>query len=693
MSDRLLRLEVLHEIAMSIGSCLDTTQMLKACLPRFLRSLACQAASVLEIESEIRPLMTLPRNADIGLVSAGLALALQDERPLPVIERRGAHIHLWRLPGFGMLLLARHEPFDEAMVQGIGTLAERLATALLACRDHQRLASERDLAEITLRSIGDGVITTDRMGRITRLNAVAEQLTGWTMDEACGRPLAEAFRIVDAFTRQPLENPVEKLLREGDICGLTVPTLLLARDGREFAIEDSAAPIMDPSGALLGAVLVFRDVTDKRRMAEELDWQARHDYLTGLYNRREFERRLSHLIHSAGNDPQSHAMIYIDLDQFKIVNDTCGHAAGDQLLKEIAHLLRAQVRSLDVLSRVGGDEFAILLESCSVERAGEIAHGIIRSIDGLRFPWQGRTFRISASAGIAQIAAGMSQQQVMIAADAACYLAKEQGRNRVQIHDARDADVSARDGDMQWVTRIDEALERDRFRLYFQRIQPLHDGAEPGLIEILVRYLDEDGTLVTPGRFLPAAERFGLMPKLDRWVLRRSLQAWAQLARSGWNEARWTINLSGASMGDAAFRAYACDEIAQARMPEGSLVFEITETAAIGNLHCATEFIHDLKRLGCRCALDDFGAGFSSFAYLQNLPVDYLKIDGAFVRGIVQNARDRAIVKSISRIGRAYGLRVIAEHVENAETLAMLSSLRLDYAQGYYLHKPEALLE
>ncbi len=555
------------------------------------------------------------------------------------------------------------------------------------------LFRQKELAEVTLYSIGDAVITTDADARVEYLNPMAEEMTGWGSEEARGRPLKEVFRIVDGHTRQPAVNPVDECLREGHVVGLANNTTLIRRDGTEVLVDDSAAPIRDRDGHVVGAVMVFYDVTQQHNTPHLLSHQATHDALTGLINRREFERRLAELAGSARNLQQQHALCYIDLDQFKIVNDTCGHAVGDNLLRQLTHLLKQRVRGSDTLARLGGDEFGVLLASCPLERALGIAEELRRVITDSRFAWQGRSFVLGASLGVVPITTeSVSPAELLSEADSACYVAKEKGRNRVQVYTPGDVELARRHGEMQWVSRINEALAADRLVLHCQPIAPLVDGRRR-FCEILVRMLDEQGELVPPMAFIPAAERYNLMPAIDRWVIRH---AFGILGRCEHNKrdpncAVYNINLSGASLSDDGFAEYVLEQLDESRVPAASVCFEITETAAIANLRQAVDFIGRVKAKGCRFALDDFGSGLSSFVYLKNLEVDFIKIDGGFVKNMVADPMDHAMVQSINHIGHVLGIQTIAEFVENDAILARLRELGVDYAQGYAIARPGPL--
>lgn len=550
----------------------------------------------------------------------------------------------------------------------------------------QSLFAEKERAQVTLASIGDAVITTDVGGRIQFLNGIAEELTGWTNADAAGQPLDRVFRIINEVSRETIDNPVQIVLHSGSIVGLANHTVLIRRDGAELNIEDSAAPIRDRDGQIIGVVLVFHDVTKAHEMAKQMGWAATHDALTGLYNRSEFERRLKHLIEQTV-DGRHHALLYIDLDQFKVVNDTCGHAAGDQMLCQIAALMLNCMRESDILARLGGDEFGVLLGNCPGDKGRQIAETILESVRNFRFSWDDKTFLVGASIGLVAIAGqDLDGTKLLAAADTACYAAKDEGRNRIQVFNAADSETIRRSGEMNWVAHINRAFDNSRFRLHWQAIEPLQRTVTDRRHgEILLRMVDDEGSLVPPAAFLPAAERYNLMPRIDRWVVQQSLR-W--LVDHPESNQRASINLSGQSLGDEQLLGFVLDHLQHTGIDTSRVCFEITETAAIANLTKAVRFIGALRKRGCLFSLDDFGSGLSSFGYLKNLPVDYLKIDGGFVRNITRNPVDRAMVAAINNIGHVMGLETIAEFVEDDEIKALLRAQGVDFGQGYGIARP-----
>ncbi len=554
------------------------------------------------------------------------------------------------------------------------------------------LAEKHELLRVTLQSIGDAVITTDAQSRVTWLNPAAERMTGWLSAEALRRPLAQVFHIVNEQTREPAENPVATCLQQGKMAGLAHHTVLISRHGDEFGIEDSAAPICNPAGEILGVVLVFHDVTEQRRLSGEMSYRATHDALTGLVNRAEFETRLRRTLDKAHEERSEHALLYIDLDQFKLVNDACGHSVGDQLLQQVAKLLRDSVRARDTLARMGGDEFAVILEHCTADQAQRVSQQICDRMEVFRFLHDERRFRIGTSIGLVPLDnRWASTAAALQAADISCYAAKEAGRNRVHVWFDTDQAMRTRHGEMQWATRLEQALDENRFVLYAQKIEPLGAGPTGWHAEVLVRLRDTDGSLIPPGAFLPAAERFHMATRIDRWVLRhavRQVQALPDLAALD----TLCINLSGQSVGDRAFHRHALDALADAG-PEvcRRICLEITETAAVTNLADAAVFIEQARALGIRIALDDFGAGASSFGYLKTLKVDLIKIDGSFIRNLIDDPLDDAAVRCFVDVARVVGVRTVAEFVDRPEVLQRVREIGIDYAQGFLLHKPEAI--
>lgn len=554
-----------------------------------------------------------------------------------------------------------------------------------------RLQESEALLSTTLRSIGDAVLTTDAEGRITWINPVAEMLTGWKSDDARGRTASEVLHLEIEGQPGPAPCPVQTCLREGRKVGLASNTVLIARDGGRHVIEDSAAPLREVDGRVLGAVMVFRDVTEKHQLTKEMSFRATHDALTGLVNRMEFEKQLGMALDRIKAGGKSGILMFLDLDHFKMVNDACGHAAGDRLLVQIASIFRNEVRSGDVVGRFGGDEFAILLNECPLEHGRRISQKIVEAIDRYRFVTEdGKRFRVGVSIGLVPVHNQWSSiPQLLQSVDAACYAAKAEGRNRVVVDDGQLGGAPA-NRTLRWGPLIEQALDENLFELHAQRVMPLAGGASSEVrCEVLLRLKTADKILQAPGTFMPAAERYQLASRIDRWVLRSVIDALKNQPLAV--AARVAINLSGQSAGDRAFHRYALDTIQASGLPPERFCIEITETAVVANLADAARFIDDLHGLGIQVALDDFGAGSASFAYLKSLKVDVLKIDGQFVRGLLEGALEDVAIRSFINAARVLKLRTVAEHVESEAVAARLTQLGVDFGQGYFFHRPEPL--
>jgi len=564
-----------------------------------------------------------------------LAQAIITGRPVPAREL------VWHMPGAA----PRYFRVGATPVQADGD-DRRLAVAVANDIDdlkrvQESLRAEKERAEVTLRAISSGVITTGLDGRIDSLNTAAERLTGWSQQQACGLPLAQVLQLERepaepdaAPDRAPDADPVLRCMREGRQVTSDAPAVLRSRNGNRHAIEYAATPLQLPDNRTGGAVLVLNDVTESRGLLKNLSYQASHDVLTGLVNRREFGVRLQRALDRTGQPGASNsALLYLDLDQFKIVNDTCGHGAGDDLLRQLSVAYGAHVRERDTLARIGGDEFALIVEHCTVEEAKVVANKLLETTRNFRYICNNQVFRLGVSIGLMPLDGGTTtMEEALRQADHACYVAKESGRNRVFLQQRGGAEIAQRRNDMYWVKRLGDAFRNDALQLYHQPIRALGGAGNGGLhYEILLRMKDGGAAPVGPTSFLPAAERYDIMQEVDRWVLDRSL-AWLESQPGHVDRLELcTINLSQRALADPGFQQYAVARIQQVRVPTHKLCFEITETGAFANLQSTLSFVLALQRLGCRFALDDFGTGMASFAYLKQLPVDYVKIDGSFI--------------------------------------------------------------
>ncbi|WP_455204442.1 EAL domain-containing protein, partial [Kaarinaea lacus] len=554
------------------------------------------------------------------------------------------------------------------------------------------LAQAKDQAEVTLHALGEAVITIDAKGKVVYLNPAAECLTGWSGKQAKGQPLSTIYHLKDEFSQKPVVHPAVDFTIHGQVSCMKQHNILCNRDSQEFTVTDVASPLYSKDGRHFGTVLVCRDVTQERLLANQLSWQAAHDGLTALVNRREFEIILDRLINDVRVNDKTHALLYMDLDQFKLINDTCGHVAGDELLKQLAQILKTKIRESDTLARLGGDEFGLLLEGCHLQQAEKIALQLLDTVQEFRFVWQDKTFTLGMSIGIAPIDEHSKDLVTTLsAADAACFIAKDKGRNRLWLHHSEDEDVVQQHGEMQWAARINEALDNERFVLYVQHVNPIKNDHDGIYHEFLLRLKEINGRLVAPMAFIPAAERYGIMTSIDRWVV-KNVFSWLHENQSSFPATDiFSINISGQSLTNDQFLNYCIEEYQKASINPQQLCLEITETAAIANWRHASRFLSALKELGFKIALDDFGSGMSSFAYLKNLTLDYVKIDGSFVKDMAEDQLDRTLVAAINQIGQVMGLKTIAEFVDNPHTLELLQQIGVDYAQGFGIHKPEPL--
>lgn len=580
----------------------------------------------------------------------------------------------------------------EQLQQTNQSLQDRIAERQLV---ETELFEEKERIQTTLSSIGDAVITSGTDGVINYINPATENLLGITADYIIGKQLEEVVDIVDEYTRKTVESPIEICLLGGKEVNHDEHHVLICQDGREVFIEEVVTPIRSKNREIIGVILVLHNVTQSREFAKKISYQASHDELTNLINRREFEKMLKIALQSARLEEVEHILLYLDLDQFKVVNDTCGHVAGDELLKQLTARLNEKKRKNDTLARLGGDEFGMLLERCPYDQALQVANHIRETIQDFRFVWEDKSFAISVSIGLVAINKhSESIKNILSMVDAACYAAKDSGRNRIHTYHAGDNAFHRQQGEMQWVSKLTKAMEEDRMELYCQEIITTTQEPSQGSgshYEILVRMRGDGGVIIPPGAFLPAAERYNLITTLDRWVV-KTIFAWlSEHAYYVDHVNMCSINLSGHSMGDENFLEFIHTQLDKLEFPAGRICFEITETEAIANLTTAVHFIDSIKSRGCLFALDDFGSGFSSYAYLKNLPVDFLKIDGVFIKDLADDPVSYAMVESINQIGHVMGKKTIAEFVETSQVLDILKELGVDYAQGFGISRPVPL--
>jgi diguanylate cyclase (GGDEF)-like protein/PAS domain S-box-containing protein len=555
-------------------------------------------------------------------------------------------------------------------------------------------SQDRSRALATLDSIGEGVITTDARGRIDYMNQGAETLTGLSGAAAAGKLLSDVVTLVDEGSRKALGDPVRQSLATGARVTLGRRALLLSKQGsNEFSIELSAAPIRAANQEITGAVIIMHDVTEMSGIARQMSYQASHDALTGLVNRREFERRLQEALEVAHGGRTSHVLCYLDLDRFKAVNDTCGHLAGDNMLREIATLLKDQVRDSDTVGRLGGDEFGLLLVGCPLEKARQIAEDVNHAINDYRFVWKDKIFGVGVSIGLIEIGQESGTlDDVMSAADSACYIAKKQGTMHVHVYSSRDEAAARHRGEIQWLQKLQIALRDNRFELYVQPIVATAEGPCTGpALEVFVRMMDGDAAAVAPSQFLKTAERYRLMPLVDRWVVQTALAA---IGRGGLKvpEGRSiAINIAGQTLGDTQFLEFVVDCFDRTGVAPSQICFEVTENSVVSNLDYARRFIGVLHGMGCKFALDNFGSGLGSFSNLKTLAMDYLKIDGSFMRNIARDTVNQAMVTAMIKLARTLNFKTIAEHVEDQASLEAARKMGIDFIQGYIIGRPQPM--
>ncbi len=556
------------------------------------------------------------------------------------------------------------------------------------------LSRSKRQAQYTLESISEGVITTDNNGHIDYMNRAAETLTGTNRDDASGHRIGELFTLVDDTDRRPLGDPVERCLAMRRRVNMGRRAVMVSLDGEhEHSVEITASPILGPGSSISGTVVVFHDVGEIRGLTRQMSYQATHDALTGLINRHEFERRLDEAMDTAHAEEAVHMLFYMDLDRFKAVNDSCGHLAGDNMLREVAKLIKDQVRDSDFVGRLGGDEFGALLIGCPIDKARQIAADICNAIADYRFVWKDKIFNIGISVGLVEIShVSGSLQDVMSAADSACYVAKQQGRGKVHVYSARDEAIARERGDIQWLRELQTALHEDKFELAVQPILAMGAGVESGpALEVLIRLPDRHGRTPDAAEFLRPAERYQLMPQIDRWVMSASLAAMSSGEIKITTGRSCAINLSGQTLGDESFLGFVVEALDRTGVAPSSICFEVTEAAILSNVQQAQRFIEVLHGIGCEFSLDDFGSGLGSFSSLKHLPIDYLKIDGTYTRNLKSDQVNQEMVAAMIKLARTMQFRIVAEQVEHQEDFDWLRDVGVDFVQGRFIEGPTAL--
>ena len=596
---------------------------------------------------------------------------------------------------YGAIAVFRsHDDFDLIDEQLMTQFSQSVQMAIINMQLVNDIKSERERAEVTLHSIGDAVITTNINGKIEYMNHIAESLTSWSLEDAKNKYIQDVFLIEDIDTGEPMHEVVMSCLEEG----ITINKSILSlrnKNGNKKDIESSISPILKTSGSTEGIVIVFHDESQRRQLENKIKYQAAHDPLTDLLNRDAFDVELSNHVYGAIHNNQKHVLCYLDLDRFKLINDTAGHGAGDQCLIQITSLIQSCIRKHDILGRLGGDEFGLLLQNCSHESALKISNNIAKTISEMGFNWDGCNYNLGVSIGINPLNKNtVDATDAIRKADLACYTAKDQGRGQVYVYEEQDSELIRREEESYWATRIKKAIKDNRLRLYAQPIVSLkNNNPHKRHYEILVRLLDEDNNIVQPNAFIPAAERYNLMISIDRKIIFETFKFINRHAEEDINNTHYSINLSGNTLGDEHITDYINNTAEKFEIDKKTICFEITETTAVKNLQQAKSLIKKLKLVGFKFALDDFGSGLSSFQYLKNLPVDYLKIDGSFVADMVNNNIDHAMVSAINEVGHVMGIETIAEYVENEQIIKKLQDMNVDYGQGYGIEQPKPLEE
>lgn len=557
-------------------------------------------------------------------------------------------------------------------------------------KSNEIIFREKELAEVTLSSIGDCVVVTDKQGRVQFINPAAQNIIQYSNEEVKNKKIEEIFTLIKEDTQEKLETPLYASLREKKVIWLNEHTILINRYAKQFTIEDSSSPIKNKDGVIEGAIFVFHDVTQKKKDEKKVRWQATHDGLTGLNNRISFETILENTCKQTLRDNATHALLFMDLDKFKIINDTVGHMAGDEVLKQISSRISHNVRANDFLCRFGGDEFGLILFNCNVALSKEIAKKLIDDILEYTFHWENKVFRVGLSVGIAKIDKHHHNPSLLLSsADLACYMAKERGRSRYYIAQESDLVYLNNEHELNWISKIAQSIKDKKFILYVQKIKDLQFDSNH--YEILLRLQEKSGEISYPNSFIPHAERYFLMPKIDRYVIEEFFSWYTKNKDSIDENIHFSVNITGQSISDVDFIEDVLELVEKYSMDCSKVIFEITENTAISNIAVSKNFFSALMKIGFRFSLDDFGTGLSSFEYLKSLPINFLKIDGVFIKDILEDKIDRGIVESIYKIGSLMNFKIIAEYVESEEIMAELKKIGIHYAQGYTIEKPHSI--
>jgi len=622
--------------------------------------------------------------AELAALAVARALASEAKPSLTELEITDPHGQVTRI-----------ELTGSAIEVGGRKLALFTAQEMLPHREAPALGLPPARSQLALESLGEGILTTDAHGLIDYMNQSAEALTGMRREEAAGKAFSAMIGFVDEHDRRALADPVQQCLATGARVNLGRRSILLSRaSGSELGVEATASPIRGPDGDVDGVAVMLHDVSELRGLTQQMSYQASHDALTGLVNRREFERRLGESLEIARAGRQSHVMCFLDLDRFKAVNDTSGHLAGDNMLREVAALIREAVRDSDTVARLGGDEFGVLLVGCPLDKARQIADDVSRAIGEYRFVWKDRIFSVGVSIGIVELTGeSNSLEEVMSAADSACYVAKKQSDGHIHVYSSHDEAIARSRGEIHWLQRLQAALRDGFFELYVQPIEPTRPGtgASNGpAMEVFVRLHDE-GQAIAPAEFFPAAERYRLMSMIDRWVLGSALAALAAGAIRLPPGRSLSINISGQTLADPSFLEFVVDELDRTGAQPAQICFEVAESSVTGNLEQARRFVDVLHGMGCRFALDDFGTDLGGFANLKQLPMDYLKIDGSFMRDLGRDSVNQAMVSAVVGMARTLNFRLVAEQIEDVTSLEAARAMGIDFVQGHAIGRPRPL--